>query len=61
VLALVSFDGQLLNFDPRDLRVSRSLDGIDAGGSDVSPGLTIGAGSIWITASGAVTRVGLRA
>jgi hypothetical protein len=59
VWALVTWDGLL--FDIRSgTSPTESLDGINAGGSDVGPGMTVGAGSIWITASDAVTRIELQ-
>jgi hypothetical protein len=56
---LVSFEDRLFSVDPIDLGPREALDGIANGGSDVGPGSTIGAGSIWVTASTTVTRISL--
>jgi hypothetical protein len=41
---------------PGDLEEIESLDWIEVGGSDVGPGMTAGAGSLWLTAPNALTR-----
>ena len=60
VWVLVSWDGLLFSVDVEDLTVSEREGGLDCCGGDVGPGLTIGAGSMWITASSGVTRVSLQ-
>jgi hypothetical protein len=57
VWVLVSWDGLLFSVDTGDLGVSKGADGLDCCASDVGPGVTIGAGSVWITGSSAVTRI----
>lgn len=59
VWTLVSFEGLLLKLDTRDLTVSDSEEGI-ACCSGVGPGMVVGAGSVWITAPGAITRISLQ-
>jgi hypothetical protein len=59
VWVLVNWDGLLFSVDAGDLRVVEREEGLDCCGSGVAPGLTVGAGSLWITASRAVTRVSL--
>jgi streptogramin lyase len=59
VWTLVGFEGQLLRLDARDLSVSDTEDGI-ACCSGVGPGMVVGAGSVWITAPGAITRISLQ-
>jgi len=59
VWVLVNWDGLLFSVDTGDLKVSEREDGLDCCGSGVGPGLTVGAGSLWITATRAVTRVSL--
>jgi hypothetical protein len=60
VWAFVSWEGALFRVDTGSLMVSEREDGLDSSGSDVGPGLTLGAGSFWITANSAVTRVSLQ-
>lgn len=60
VWVLVSWDGRLFSVDTGDLRVSERGDGLDCCSSDVGPGVAVGAGSVWITASSAVIRVSLQ-
>jgi sugar lactone lactonase YvrE len=60
VWALVFFESLLLQVDPGDVSVIDSLDGIAVGSSDVSPGLAVGAGTVWVTAPEAITRVSLQ-
>lgn len=60
VWTLVSFEGLLLRLDRADLTVSDSEDGI-ACCSGVAPGMVVGAGSVWITGPGAITRISLLA
>jgi hypothetical protein len=59
VWTLVSFEGLLFRLDKGDLTVSDSEDGIACCGG-VGPGMVVGAGSVWITAPGAITRVTLQ-
>jgi ligand-binding sensor domain-containing protein len=60
VWGLVFFESILLRIDPGDLSVIDSLEGIAVGSSDVSPGLAVGAGAVWVTAPGGVSRVSLQ-
>jgi len=59
VWTLVSFEGLPFRLGTRDLTVSDSEDGI-ACCSGVGPGMVVGAGSVWITAPGAITRITLQ-
>jgi streptogramin lyase len=59
VWTLVSFEGLLFRLDTGDLTVSDSEGGI-ACCSGVGPGMVVGAGSVWITAPGAITRITLQ-
>jgi Tol biopolymer transport system component len=59
VWTLVSFEGLLRRLDTRDLSVSDTEDGI-ACCSGVGPGMIVGAGSVWITGPGAITRISLQ-
>jgi hypothetical protein len=61
VWGLVNFEGQLIQVEPRDLSVRETLDGVEAGGSGLGPGMTIGAGSLWISAPYGITRINLEA
>ena len=58
VLVLVSYEGLLLSLDTGQLSVSETEDGIDCC-SGLGPGLTIGAGSAWITVADAIMRISL--
>lgn len=57
----VDYEGILVRIDPSSLSVSEKLEGIAGGSSDVSPGLTVGAGAVWVTAPEAITHVSLKA
>jgi hypothetical protein len=60
VWAVVDFDGELFRIDPQDLGVSQPpLAGSVGRSSDVGSGLAVGAGAVWITSPGAVTRFDL--
>lgn len=55
----VDYEGILVRIDPSNLSVSETLEGIPSGSSDVSPGLAVGAGAVWVTAPGAITYISL--
>lgn len=55
----VDYEGILVRIDPSNLSVSETLEGIASGSSDVSPGLAVGAGAVWVTAPGAITYISL--
>ncbi len=57
VWVLAAWGGRLFSLDTIDLRVSERVDGLDCCFSGVGPGVTVGAGSVWITARSAITRV----
>jgi streptogramin lyase len=56
----VDYEGILVRIDPSNLSGSETLEGIAGGSSDVSPGLTVGAGAAWVTAPGAITYISLK-
>jgi hypothetical protein len=57
VWVLVNWDELLFSVDAGDLSVSERGDGLDCCSSGLGPGVAIGAGSVWITARSAITRV----
>ena len=59
VWVLIEIESLVVRVDPADLGAGETLEGVAGGSSDVGSGMTIGAGSIWITAPEAVTRVTL--
>ena len=54
----MSFEGLLLRVDGEDLGVRETLDGITCC-SGVSPGMTVGADSVWVTTLDGVARINL--
>lgn len=58
VLVLVSYEGLLLSVDTGQLSASKTEGGIDCC-SGLGPGLTVGAGSVWITVPDAIMRIRL--
>jgi hypothetical protein len=56
----VDSEGLVLRIDPNDLSVRETLEGAADSSSDVGSGMAVGAGAIWITAPGTVTRISLR-
>lgn len=60
VWTIVSFEGLLLEVDAQSLGVSQALDGIQCCSSGGPPGMTVGAGSVWITAPDGITRINLQ-
>jgi streptogramin lyase len=58
VLVLVSYEGLLLAVDRDQLSVSKTEDGVDCC-SGLGPGMTVGAGSVWITVADAIMRISL--
>ncbi len=59
VWVIVDYEGILVRIDPSSLSVSEKLEGIASGSSDVSPGLTVGAGAVWVTAPEVITYISL--
>jgi streptogramin lyase len=55
----VDYEGILVRIDPSNLSVMENLEGIASGSSDVPPGLTIGAGAVWVAAPEAITHISL--
>jgi hypothetical protein len=55
------YENIVFRIDRSSFGVSETLRGIAGGSSDVSPGLTVGAGAVWATAPEAVTYMSLKA
>jgi streptogramin lyase len=59
VWVLIEIESLLVTVNPANLGAGETLEGVAGGSSDVGSGMAIGAGAIWVTAPGAVTRVTL--